>query len=185
MQRRPQIHYKPIICAGPELGMGTRSWTAVLNPQRGTNRKFENRIHTWVTLEGFGWINELPGSLSTCWGVQSFTSLRCSRGAFLQTCLFLTTTNESRVVLSACFIAFKYQCSLKSLNDPHPLLPHVCFSPTRHTLQSQEYLVTLRELKDGRRGLKGKRCVCVGGWRRQSGSHLGDSSTHKQTGENT
>lgn len=75
MQRRPQIHYKPIICAGPRLGLGTHSWTAVLNPQRGTNRKFENRIHTWVTLEGFGWINELSGSLSTCWGVQSFTSL--------------------------------------------------------------------------------------------------------------
>lgn len=72
MQRRPQIHYKPIICAGP--GLGTHSWTAVLNPQRGANRKFENRIHTWVTLEGFGWINELSGSLSTCWGAQSFTS---------------------------------------------------------------------------------------------------------------
>ena len=53
---------------GPGLGLGTHSWTAVLNPQRGTNRKFENRIHTWVTLEGFGWINELSGSLSTCWG---------------------------------------------------------------------------------------------------------------------
>lgn len=76
MQRRHQIHYKPIICAGPWLGLGTHSWTAVLNPQRGTNRKFENRIHTRVTLEGFGWINELSGSLSTCWGVQSFTSLR-------------------------------------------------------------------------------------------------------------
>lgn len=74
MQRRPQIHYKPIICAGPGPGLGTHSWTAVLNPQRGVNRKFENRIHTWVTLEGFGWINELSGSLSTCWGAQSFTS---------------------------------------------------------------------------------------------------------------
>lgn len=75
MQRRHQIHYKPIICAGPWLGLGTQPWTAVLNPQRGINRKFENRIHTWVTLEGFGWINELSGSLSTCWGVQYFTSL--------------------------------------------------------------------------------------------------------------
>ena len=75
MQRRPQIHYKPIIWAGPGLRLGIHSWTAVLNPQRGTNRKFENRIHTWVTLGGFGWINELSGSLSTCWEEQSFTIL--------------------------------------------------------------------------------------------------------------
>lgn len=74
MQRRRQIHYKPIICAGPGLRLGTHSWTAVLNPQREANKKFENRIHTWVTLEGFGWINELSRSLSTCWGLWSFTS---------------------------------------------------------------------------------------------------------------
>lgn len=71
----PKSITSQLYVAGPGLGLGTHSWTAVLNPQRGTNRKFENRIHTWVTLEGFGWINELSGSLSTCWGVQSFTSL--------------------------------------------------------------------------------------------------------------
>lgn len=73
IQRRPQIHYKPIICGGPGMGLATGSWTPVLNPQRGANRKFENRIHTRVTLEGFGWINELSGSLSACRRVQSFT----------------------------------------------------------------------------------------------------------------
>lgn len=46
----------------------------LLNPQRGTNRECENRIHTWITLD-LGGINELPCSLSTCWGEQALTRL--------------------------------------------------------------------------------------------------------------